>query len=263
MDKCSKCGGIKTQTRRSKYDHLCSECKKEVKKELSKQYFKEWYSKKKKDKEWIKKRDKRAKVYYAKNKEYYSVYNKQWSKENPDKIKEYTKRNYEKNKEYYKTYSKKYYEQNKEHLKKLNKRWVNKNKEHLREYGKKRYKENKERIKKAQKKYYENNKHVYRKNTALYFAHKKGNTPTFILECPIENERVKNIYRLRDVMTTATGVQHHVDHMWPLADGGPHWSGNLQIIPAEDNIKKSDIVDPAIKAAIQEMLDEEVRLHED
>ena len=65
MDKCSNCGELKTPTRKSKYAHLCSVCKKEV----HKQYYKEWYSKKKKDKEWIKKRDERVKVYYAKNKE--------------------------------------------------------------------------------------------------------------------------------------------------------------------------------------------------
>jgi len=257
MDKCSNCGEFKTSTGRSKYDHLCLVCKKEVKK----QYFKEWYSKKKKDKEWIKKRNERCKVHYDKNKEYYSAYSKKWAKENPDKVKEYAKKGREKNKDKIKEYSKKYYEQNKEHLRELNKKWVEQNKEHLREYGRKRYKEKKENFKKAQKKYYENNKHVYRKNTALYLAYKKGNTPNFILECPIENERVKNIYRLRDVMTEVTGILHHVDHMWPLADGGPHWSGNLQIIPAEDNLSKGAAVDSTIKATIQEMLAEEERLH--
>ena len=49
--------------------------------------------------------------------------------------------------------------------------------------------------------------------------------------------------------------------MWPLADGGPHWSGNLQIITAEENFNKKDKVDPVIKATIQEMLAEEERLH--
>ena len=257
MNKCSNCGELKTSTRKSKYDHLCSVCKKEAKKE----YYKEWYYKKKKNKEWLNKRNEDAKKHYSKNKEYYKTYNKKYRKENPDKVKEYSKRSYEKNKDKAREYSKKYYAENKEHLKALHKRWANKNKERLREYGKNRYKEKKEAIKKAQKKYYENNRHVYRKNTALYFAYKKGNTPIFILECPIENERVKNIYRLRDVMTAATGVLHHVDHMWPLADGGPHWSGNLQIIPAEENLSKGATVNPAIQATIQEMLAEEERLH--
>jgi 5-methylcytosine-specific restriction endonuclease McrA len=59
------------------------------------------------------------------------------------------------------------------------------------------------------------------------------------------------------VFTKITGVQHHVDHMWPLSDGGPHWSGNLQIITATENAIKHAKVDPNIKATIQEMLIEE------
>jgi len=56
------------------------------------------------------------------------------------------------------------------------------------------------------------------------------------------------------LFTQIAGVKHHVDHMWPLSDGGPHWSGNLQIITATENLSKHDKVDPNIKATIQEML---------
>jgi len=38
--------------------------------------------------------------------------------------------------------------------------------------------------------------------------------------------------------------------MWPLADGGPHWSGNLQVIPAEENWSKSASVCEDTKATI-------------
>jgi hypothetical protein len=173
----------------------------------------------------------------------------------------YRKNKYEKNKDKILARAKKWRQENKDKINETRKAWVSKNKEHLREYGRKRYKEKKDQIKKIQKKYYENNKHIYRKNAALYFANRKSNTPSFILECPIENERVKNIYRLRQIITEATGVEHHVDHMWPLADGGPHWSGNMQIISAEENIKKSGTVDTAIKETIKSMLEEEERLY--
>ena len=85
--------------------------------------------------------------------------------------------------------------------------------------------------------------------------------PIFLKDCKEEIGRINKIYRLRDLMIKITGVVHHVDHMWPISDGGPHWSGNLQVITAEENLSKHAKVDPAIKATIQEMLAEEERLH--
>ena len=42
--------------------------------------------------------------------------------------------------------------------------------------------------------------------------------------------------------------------MWPLSDGGPHWSGNLQIITAKENMTKGDKVCKLIKKSIRESL---------
>ena len=82
-------------------------------------------------------------------------------------------------------------------------------------------------------------------------------------DCPKEKRRIDQVYKLREVFTKITGVQHHVDHMWPLSNGGPHWSGNLQIITAKENLSKNDKVDPSIKATIQEMLIEEEKMRYD
>jgi len=86
-------------------------------------------------------------------------------------------------------------------------------------------------------------------------------TPKHLRNCKIEKAKVGKIRKLCRLISKATGIKHHVDHMWPIAAGGPHWSGNMQIIPAEDNLRKYSKVDPAVKATIQEMLDEEVRLN--
>jgi hypothetical protein len=45
--------------------------------------------------------------------------------------------------------------------------------------------------------------------------------------------------------------------MWPLADGGPHWSGNMQILTATENRKKWATVDAEVKRNIQKSLEEE------
>jgi hypothetical protein len=51
--------------------------------------------------------------------------------------------------------------------------------------------------------------------------------PTFLRGCTVEKKRILDIYKLRELISKATGIVHHVDHMWPLAKGGPEWSGNL------------------------------------
>jgi len=104
------------------------------------------------------------------------------------------------------------------------------------------------------KKYYQANKTSSIARAGKYRALKIVQIPTYLLDCPIEKKRLYQTYKLCALFTKITGVQHHVDHMWPLSDGGPHWSGNLQIITATENLSKKDKVDPNIKATIQEML---------
>jgi hypothetical protein len=79
--------------------------------------------------------------------------------------------------------------------------------------------------------------------------------PSFVLNCPEEKKKILFIHVLRQLMEEKTGVAYHVDHMWPLSDGGPHWSGNLQVIPAVDNLTKGSKVDPDIKRNIKEALE--------
>lgn len=86
-------------------------------------------------------------------------------------------------------------------------------------------------------------------------ALEKGLIPSFVLNCPEEKKKILFIQVLRQLMEERTGVTHHVDHMWPLSDGGPHWSGNLQVIPAADNLTKGSKVDPDIKRNIKEALE--------
>ncbi len=40
-------------------------------------------------------------------------------------------------------------------------------------------------------------------------------------------------------LTKETGIEHHVDHIWPLSKGGQHIFYNLQVITAEENLKKN------------------------
>jgi hypothetical protein len=90
---------------------------------------------------------------------------------------------------------------------------------------------------------------------AYYRQLRKDAIPEHLIDCETEKKRVRDIYKLCTLISKATGITHHVDHMWPVSKGGPHWSGNLQIIPAHDNLCKSATLIPEIKQSIQDMLD--------
>ena len=153
-------------------------------------------------------------------------------------------------KEARRAYNKAYKEANKEKLK----AYYEANKEKIKVYNKAYYEANKKNIKAHRVTYCQANKEMFAAKTAKRKALKIKQIPTQVRDCPMEKKRLYQTYKLCSLFTKITGVQHHVDHMWPLSDGGPHWSGNLQIITATENISKNATVDPSIKATIQEML---------
>lgn len=54
---------------------------------------------------------------------------------------------------------------------------------------------------------------------------------------------IKMMYALRDFYEAMSiGEKFHVDHIVPLSRGGKHEANNLQVIPAIDNLRKSDAV---------------------
>jgi len=141
------------------------------------------------------------------------------------------------------------------HCKVCRKTYRQENKERIAEYGKDYYQANKERISERDKAYYQANKEARAERVAKRRANKRKNTPKFLRKCPVDKERRVFAYRMSKLLTETTGVVHHVDHMWPISDGGPHWSGNLQVIPAVDNLSKNATVDEEIKKTIQEGLE--------
>lgn len=161
---------------------------------------------------------------------------------------------YEANKEAVRGWQKAYYEANKEAIREKHKAHYQANKEATRERHKSYREANKEAVRGWQKAHYEANKDIYMERSTAYKAKKKTNTPKFIRECPVDKQRRVFAYKLARLLTETTGVEHHVDHMWPISDGGPHWSGNLQVIPAVDNLSKSATVDAEIKKTIKEDL---------
>ena len=173
---------------------------------------------------------------------------------NREKIIARTKLYKKNNKEKIYAYHRAYREANKEKLNAYHRAYVQNNKEKINAH-KKAYREaNKEKINATAKAWSRANKDKRSAAVAKRRALKINQIPIQVRDCPIEKKRLYQTYKLCSLFTKITGVQHHVDHMWPLSDGGPHWSGNLQIITATENLSKNATVDPSIKATIQEML---------
>jgi 5-methylcytosine-specific restriction endonuclease McrA len=55
---------------------------------------------------------------------------------------------------------------------------------------------------------------------------------------PSEKRKIGQIYAEARRLTKETGIEHHVDHIKPLAAGGEHHPDNLRGITAEENLKK-------------------------
>lgn len=196
----------------------------------------------------------RHKTYYEDNKEKISERKKVYNEANKEKISEYYKAYSEANKEKIKERNKAYRENNKEKISGYNKTYYEAKKEKIKE-SKKAYRENnKEKISEFRKAYYQNNKEKSAELSSRRRALQRRAIPKFLKKCEAERQRLKKIFKLREVISLATGIEHHVDHMWPLSDGGPHWSGNLQIIPAKENLTKSYKVCKVTKKNIKDSL---------
>lgn len=65
---------------------------------------------------------------------------------------------------------------------------------------------------------------------------RRGAYPRYLT--PSEKRKIGQIYAEARRLTKETGIDHHVDHIKPLAAGGEHHPNNLRVITAEENLKK-------------------------
>jgi len=234
---CTKCKEEKPlvafgNSRASKdgLQYQCKACKNQYSKQYyqeNREYYKQYYQEN---------REKKLK-YFRENREIRSEYNKQYYQNNREKRLEYRKQYYQKNRDKYSEYNKQYRQDNLDKMKEYEKQYYQENREHYSEYKKK-------------------NREKYTANEMKRNALKRDSIPEALLNCPIEKDRLEKTYKLRSLLSKATGVEYHVDHIWPLSKGGPHWSGNLQVITAEENLSKSDSFCEDTARVIQESLDE-------
>jgi hypothetical protein len=97
--------------------------------------------------------------------------------------------------------------------------------------------ENPDLAKEAQKKWIQNNKHRFIAYNSKQRARRKSQTSILDIE---ERLTINEIYKARKRISDCTGIQFHVDHIYPLSKGGLHKLSNLQLLPAIINIKKGN-----------------------
>lgn len=75
-------------------------------------------------------------------------------------------------------------------------------------------------------------------SNSLRYAIKKQRTPSWA-----DIQKIEEFYILANSLTISTGIKHHVDHIVPLQGvlvSGLHVEYNLRVIPARDNLSKSN-----------------------
>jgi hypothetical protein len=103
---------------------------------------------------------------------------------------------------------------------------------------------NKEKIKKIG--------HAWRKRNAAKHSSKQALRRTIKLQASpkwltaIQKAQIQEFYDICTALSMQTGIKHHVDHICPLNGKnvkGLHVPWNMQVIPASENIRKSNRVD--------------------
>tara|TARA_R110002126_G_scaffold183929_1_gene332374 strand:+ start:46 stop:690 length:645 start_codon:yes stop_codon:yes gene_type:complete len=199
------------------------------------------------------------KAWRAANKKRVAATTKSYSQTNKEKILAYQRDYYEANREKILAYQRDKYihdEAIKEKILADSKAWKKANTERHRATNKAWYEANKERHRVTNKAWYEANLDKHNASSSRRRALKLKLIPKHLKNCLVEKQRIINIHKLRNLMINVTGIKHHIDHMWPLKDGGPEWSGNMQIITAHENLSKGSSVCPELKRNIKQSLKE-------
>jgi hypothetical protein len=129
-------------------------------------------------------------------------------------------------------------------------------KQHTLLYQKKYYEDNKDKILERVRDYQQSNKddrsiymHEYRESNkgkilalnAKRYATKLKATPNWLSQ--IDHKNIEDFYKKAQQLELLTGQKYHVDHIIPLQGEnvcGLHVPWNLQVIPAKENLSKSN-----------------------
>ena len=144
-----------------------------------------------------------------------------------------------KNKENQKRLAKEWYERNKELTKKRARAWALANPEKTASSKTNWREENREQHNAINREWNKNNKPVKASLECKRRASQLQRTPAW----DPNTHLIIAKYQLAAMLTKASGIEHHIDHIIPLQGkkvSGLHTFANLKVIPGSDNVKKSN-----------------------
>lgn len=130
-------------------------------------------------------------------------------------------------------------------LTKKSKQWRLRNLKRSLEKAKEYKKKNKVKIRKITRRYVNKNRAMITCFNAKRRAAKLQRTPKWLTK--EDFVCIQRIYRKAQAATKRIGVLYHVDHIYPLQGrkvSGLHVPGNLQILTAEENVRKNNKYNP-------------------
>jgi hypothetical protein len=166
-----------------------------------------------------------------------------YKKNNSEKCKVRDADYHSRNKDIRNLQSKIYYEENKEKLLLWQKEYNLERRDFVLQYLRDRHNTVKytEEYRKKYKEYYETNKEFFIGRAAKRRAAKLKALPKWLT--PEQLEQIKELYTCAQMFKLYTGEEYHVDHIVPLQGEnvcGLHVPWNLQVIPAKENLSKSN-----------------------
>jgi len=198
-----------------------------------------------------------------------------WTKLNQERVKENSKRYYEENKDFilmktslyrkahreeYRLYSIKWRTENAEYKKECDAKWYSENREYADNRNYLWRLKNKDKIAilskgsciRCRDKRNEYNRMYFKKHPERANAKNAARRAAKFVRTVVysDSKKIEAIYKDCQLKTIETGVEHHVDHYWPLRGktvSGLHVESNLRVIPASENrYKGNKIVDDIV-----------------
>lgn len=194
-------------------------------------------------------KNERVRLKRLSNPEPYRARSNAWRRANPEKAKAmvaaWTKKHPERVRELHRNYQRAHPEYGrawqKAHPGRTNE-WVKNNPEKVRAAARRYYYANPEKEKARSDRWRANSKIKVIERARWRHAQRLRATPVWASKFILEEA-----YELAQLRTKATGIKWHVDHIVPLKSPivcGLHCEANIQVIPAVDNIRKSNQVWP-------------------